>query len=510
MLGFVAMLGYSCIPTNPTLIIWTWKTFHRRWWAISFLVDRASLSFVCVLLVVAGYAFVYRTDYLGASPNTYGFYLALGVFTLRIVLLILSADLLTLFIAWDGLGIRSFLLVAYYDKARRAAGSLLTILTNRLGDGFLCLAVAISLFSTRRWFPSGTRGIAGVFFIAAAFSKRAQWPLCAWLPAAMAAPTPISALVHSSTLVTAGIYLLVRVEGCVAPVARVAGLAAATFFLASVGACLTFDLKRLIAISTLRHLGFIVGTFFAGDSRICIYHLWVHALFKSVLFIAAGNFIQAAGHSQDLRDIGSLLHILPLSSTCAIICITSLASLPVSSAFFSKSLGLANTYSPQFVFYGCLTFLAATFSIFYCVRIIYFLTNGTVNGAAIDARGAWIPLASLCVLTFVASWVLRRMVASSSLQAGSVWSGWELSAIIVGLSTMWVFHTPIQDKTFGHFGGTVSGHRAIRTLTYEFFLAYVRSWEQNRLERAVVLNGNYDSWITFMIYIQNLNIQTRH
>lgn len=178
-----------------------------------FYVDSLSITFSLVLCLVAYQAFRYCLDYIRGAKGNSLFFLSLGVFILRIQLLIFSGDLLGVFLAWDGLGIRSFLLVAFYMKSSAQGGSLITVGVNRLGDAFLCLTLARVFTRGDFYFWGAIRpGISSVIFRVAAFRKRAQWPFSAWLPAAIAAPTPISALVHSSTLVTAGVYLLMRGE----------------------------------------------------------------------------------------------------------------------------------------------------------------------------------------------------------------------------------------------------------------------------------------------------------
>lgn len=227
----------------------------------------------------------------------------------------------------------------------------------------------------------------------------------------MAAPTPISALVHRSTLVTAGIYLVVRNEPTVGTLGTLSSVGALTFFVAGLGACLTFDVKRLVAISTLGHLGFMVGCFGAGRRAVTMYHLYVHALFKRVLFICAGNFIQASGHSQDIRDMGGVAFANPVRGVCSVLCFTRLAGVPLRRAFFSKGWGLGVLFTAGQPFEALLVWGAMVASTGYCIRyIFYFYLSRTVSRPEVirvDRRGGYLYPAMLVFVTFIGGWALR-------------------------------------------------------------------------------------------------------
>lgn len=176
-------------------------------------------------------------------------------------------------------------------------------------------------------------------FMVASITKRAQWPFCSWLPAAIAAPTPVSALVHSSTLVTAGVFLLRRVESFVGRLVGVLGVVRVfTFILAILDASYSYDLKRVVAISTMAHLSLMIMGLVLGNLGIVLFHLCSHALFKALSFLAAGNIILGAFGSQDMRVIGARLEVNPLSGICLIFSLISLSGFPFTSCFFSKDL----------------------------------------------------------------------------------------------------------------------------------------------------------------------------
>lgn len=311
-----------------------------------------------------------------SSGNTY-FYFPLSVFVFRMILLIFRIDFLCLFFAWDGLGIRSFMLVFFYNSRQSAGGRLITALTNRFGDFCFFLGIRLQLrdFELISFFGSG--GFQRVMFLLAAFSKSAQWPLSAWLPAAIAAPTPVSSLVHSSTLVTAGVYLLFRVERFVGSYREVlVGVSLLTFFLASVRARLRFDLKRVVAMSTLGHLALIIMALGIGQFCLGFFHLLSHALFKSLLFMGRGNAISSFFHRQDLRDIGGIGIIIPVTRQRIFISLISLSGVPFSSGFYSKDLILevvCNGAGKDFFLLGIVPVISLAFSVVYCFRVFYFL-----------------------------------------------------------------------------------------------------------------------------------------
>ena len=416
-------------------IVWGAGLCRARGVSMAVLVDSTSLVFARILAAVALTAYRYSNDYLGEGAPSVLFYNRLWAFTARMLLLIFASDLFLVFLAWDGLGVRSFLLVCHYDKPGRRGGALVTIVTNRAGDAFFCLGVGVIAVSGGRQGGGLTRGWAAIFFVLAAFSKSAQWPLCAWLPAAMAAPTPISALVHRSTLVTAGIYLLVRNEMTVGVLGVMGPAGALTFFVAGVGACLTFDVKRLVAMSTLGHLGFIVACFGVGRRVATMYHLYVHALFKRVLFMCAGNFIQSAGHSQDIRDMGGVAAANPARGVCRVVCFTRLAGMPLRRAFFSKGWGLGVLFMGGGLIEALLVWGAIVASTGYCVRYVFYLyLRGQVartEVTRVDCRGSYLHPAGLVFLTFVGGWALR-IHCQERARPTETFMGWEICFLFMG------------------------------------------------------------------------------
>lgn len=269
------------------------------------------------------------------SSGRFGHILLLFVFS--IAALVLIPDFPGVLLGWDGLGLSSFFLVIYYQDSVSLVSGLITGLTNRVGDSLI-------LASIRLWALSDF-GTWGVLLILAAITKRAQFPFIRWLPAAMAAPTPVSSLVHSSTLVTAGVYLLLRWGGrrLFSGNPGLTGWETSLFILVRIftlclaGLCALyeFDLKKIIALSTLRQVAIMIVALAAGLPAISLYHLYTHAFFKALLFLCAGIVLHRLG-IQDLRKIGSLFCLYPLVAIIMLSSTFRLCGMVFTRGYFSK------------------------------------------------------------------------------------------------------------------------------------------------------------------------------
>lgn len=260
------------------------------------------------------------------------------------ILLILRPHVVFLIIGWDGLGVTSFLLVIYFNSTKSFNAGFITLITNRVGDALLLISIATFFIS-----PSFNSLVAGAFrydnvilwfLVLATITKSAQIPFSAWLPAAMAAPTPVSALVHSSTLVTAGVYLLVRFHGffSITINATLVWVGLLTLLLAGLRALAETDMKKIVALSTLRQLGLITFTVGISLPLVAFFHLLAHAYFKALLFISVGNCIHLARGNQDLRFISLNRTNISWTLRFSIIANFSLIGLPFMRGFYSKDL----------------------------------------------------------------------------------------------------------------------------------------------------------------------------
>lgn len=314
------------------------------------LIDKFTLIFLITVSIIRVAVFTFGSSYMHSDTYFSRFHLLLLVFVASILVLILRPGLLSLFLGWDGLGLSSFLLVIYYSNSKSLNAALITVIRNRLGDAFLLVAIAVAPMGHSFSLPALgfiEANLLRVFvfmLVIGAFTKRAQLPFCAWLPAAIAAPTPVSSLVHSSTLVTAGVYVLFRSLPFIPAefLNYVAWSGGLTILVAGLAALSERDMKKIVALSTLSQLGIIVIALGLNRPILRFFHLIAHAFFKALLFIGVGNLIHAAARYQDLKVMRRFIETIPFSRAILICAKASLCGLPFFSGFFSKEIVLEN------------------------------------------------------------------------------------------------------------------------------------------------------------------------
>nr|AUT13412.1 NADH dehydrogenase subunit 5 [Mycopsylla gardenensis] len=336
-----------------------------------FLIDFISLIFSFLVILISLVIIFYSKKYLTKECSRFLFLMLM--FVLFMLIMIFSPSILGVILGWDGLGISSYCLVIYYQSKDSYNSGFITVASNRLGDTFLILCVVMNLLEQElyMWNENGVL----LFFILACFTKSAQFPFSAWLPAAMAAPTPISSLVHSSTLVTAGVYMMIRFNILLMKMNLmnfIMLISLITILLAGVSCYQEFDLKRIVAFSTLGQLGFMVMILSLGFSYISFFHLLVHALFKVLLFMCVGVFIHF-GEWQDVRKMGSINLNLILKISF-LISNFSLMGLPFSSGFYSKDILLEVSYCSSLGFwFSFFLYFGVFLTISYSMRMLKFL-----------------------------------------------------------------------------------------------------------------------------------------
>lgn len=312
---------------------------------ITFMFDWISFTFISTVFLISSMVIIYSNSYISSDKYISRFLSLVFLFVVSIILLILSPNIIRILLGWDGLGLVSYCLVIYYQNIKTARAGLLTILSNRVGDVAILLRIGW-LLNYGRWnffylqyiFKDVVLIYVLSMVLLASLTKRAQIPFSAWLPAAMAAPTPVSSLVHSSTLVTAGVYLLIRFGEVLGLNFFLLLISVLTIFMSGVGANLEMDLKKIIALSTLSQLGVIIIILSLGFKELSYFHLITHALFKSLLFLCAGVYIHSFGDIQDIRFLGGVGKILPVTRIYFIGCSLSLCGFPFLAGFYSKDL----------------------------------------------------------------------------------------------------------------------------------------------------------------------------
>jgi len=364
------------------------------------------------------------------------------------LLLILRESYLTIFLGWEGLGITSFLLIVFYQNWVSLRGGLITLLTNRLGDGVLLIRFSywLSLGLTSSIYQKG-RILAFFLFLLVTLTKRAQVPFTSWLPAAMAAPTPVRALVHSSTLVTAGVWLLVRFRqtrinlSCFLLI-----LGRVTLLLASIAALMEVDGKKVVALSTLRQLGLIFIAISLGNSLICLFHLLIHAFAKANLFLIVGNFLHIRFSQQDYRQLSSGVERATIFLVI-FIRVFSLRGIIFSRGFFSKDSILLREYDlirNVISWWILLRIISLTLS--YCLKLVFslvLLENSHLLAHTSYRLMALLPsvflvVFSMCLGYFIFS-NIEYMIISSKRTSGLYWT---YLVLRIGLVTLSLKITP--------------------------------------------------------------------
>nr|QAX91110.1 NADH dehydrogenase subunit 5 [Parrhinotermes sp. C MW-2019] len=351
---------------------------------MTFLFDWMSLLFVGFVFIISSLVILYSDDYMFGDINIVRFIALVLLFVISMFFLIISPNMVSILLGWDGLGLVSYCLVIYYQNVKSYNAGMLTILSNRVGDVALLMVIAW-MINFGGWnfvyyldFLAGSfeMNLISLLVILAAMTSSAQIPFSSWLPAAMAAPTPVSALVHSSTLVTAGVYLLIRFSPAFSSwlstfLLLISGL---TMFMAGLGANFEYDLKSIIALSTLSQLGLMIMTVSVGLSGLAFFHLLTHALFKALLFMCAGGVIHFMGDSQDIRFMGGLVSCIPFTSSCLMVSNFALCGMPFLAGFYSSdyildmiSMGYINIFSFFLLFFSTGLTVCYSFRLFYYV-----------------------------------------------------------------------------------------------------------------------------------------------
>nr|QXU57658.1 NADH dehydrogenase subunit 5 [Cherax parvus] len=389
-LGFI---GASLASLNFGLVyVIEWEIFSLSSSSVvaTLIYDWISTLFLGVVLFISSMVMYYSGDYMSGDKSYNRFMYLVFAFVFSMSALIVSPNLISILLGWDGLGLISYVLVIYYQNEKSANAGMLTVLSNRVGDVGILLSISL-LFMLGGWnfIFYGESSLGGDFLLLkgfvcmAAMTKSAQIPFSAWLPAAMAAPTPVSALVHSSTLVTAGVYILIRFSGALEGSLVQTFLlivSCLTMFMAGLGANFEFDLKKIIALSTLSQLGVMVGILALGFPDLAFFHLLTHALFKALLFMCAGAIIHSVGEYQDIRNMGSLVLCMPLTSVCMNLANLALCGMPFLAGFYSKDLILEVVFMSWvniFVFF--LYVLSTGLTVCYTFRLVYYSLSCTPN-----------------------------------------------------------------------------------------------------------------------------------
>nr|YP_009681595.1 NADH dehydrogenase subunit 5 [Dicyrtomina saundersi]QDO72016.1 NADH dehydrogenase subunit 5 [Dicyrtomina saundersi] len=408
---YLSLIFYS---SSFTLFLeWEILNFNSFSMVMLFLLDWMSLSFMSVVLLISSMVLFYSHSYMKGDSNLVKFIFLVFLFVVSMIFMIMSPNLISILLGWDGLGLVSYCLVIYYQNNKSANAGMITILSNRIGDVAILLAISwmLNFGSCNFYFLpllySNSLMLILLFLITiAAMTKSAQIPFSAWLPAAMAAPTPVSSLVHSSTLVTAGVYLLIRFSNVINFHFVLFVIAVSTMIMSGVGANYETDLKKVIALSTLSQLGVMMMILSLGMVELSYFHLLSHAMFKSLLFLCAGFYIHSMGDCQDIRFLGSLWIGSPIISLFFFASSISLCGFPFMAGFYSSDMIL------EFFFMGSMNlfmlviiYLATILTLMYSIRLMAFVFMGLLSYKTVvnkqDDLGMVLPMSILFILSIV-------------------------------------------------------------------------------------------------------------
>nr|WEH01527.1 NADH dehydrogenase subunit 5 [Russula griseocarnosa] len=391
-------VGLSSSPVIINLFNWIDSEYMIISW--EFLFDQLTVSMFIPVLYISSLIHIFSTDYMAEDPHNQRFFSYLSLFTFFMLVLVSGANFFVMFVGWEGIGIVSYLLINFwFTRIQANKAAILALTMNRVGDmglsiGYFALFALFgsldyaTIFSIVPLINETALTIIGILLLTGAMAKSAQIPLHSWLPGSMEGPTPVSALIHAATLVTAGLYLLLRssplLEYSSTTLLIITLTGATTAFFAATCGLVQNDLKRIIAFSTISQLGYMVMAVGLSQYNVALMHVINHAFFKALLFLGAGAVIHSFSDQQDIRRIGGLIRFLPFTYTTMLVGSLSLLATPWLTGFYSKDLIIELAYG-QYSFSGTYAFIlgsiTAGLTAFYSFRLICLVFLTVPNGS---------------------------------------------------------------------------------------------------------------------------------
>ncbi|RPI16004.1 MAG: NADH-quinone oxidoreductase subunit L [Lysobacterales bacterium] len=412
---------------------YTWAVVGGSSFDVAFYFDRLSAVMTLIVTGVGSLIHVYSTGYMKDDPGYARYFAYLNLFLFFMLLLVLGRSLLVCFVGWEGVGLASYLLIGFwFEDPEKAQAGKKAFITNRVGDAGFLLGMfllyhalgtldfdAINAAFQGPVAPAVSASLVGLLLFVGATGKSAQIPLHVWLPDAMAGPTPVSALIHAATMVTAGVYLVARLNGLYlqAPEASqvIAVIGVATAFFAATVALVQTDIKKVLAYSTISQLGFMFVALGVGAYGVAVFHVYTHAFFKACLFLGAGSVIHALGGEQDVRRMGGLARRIPVTFATFAVATAAIAGLPPLAGFFSKDEILWFAYASErggSTLLWAVASFTALLTAFYMFRLLWLtfltpsrMTHETEHHVHESPPSMTVVLAVLAILSAVGGFV---------------------------------------------------------------------------------------------------------
>jgi NADH-ubiquinone oxidoreductase chain 5 len=407
ILAIVAFLevGLNQIPVKIELFRWIDAESLNIKWSFNF--DSLTVSMLIPVLIVSSLVHLYSIGYMSHDPHNQRFFSYLSLFTFMMIILVTADNFLLMFVGWEGVGVCSYLLVSFwFTRIAANQSSISAFLTNRVGDCFLTIGMFAILwsygnldystvFSLAPYYSESVIIIIGICLLIGAMAKSSQVGLHVWLPMAMEGPTPVSALIHAATMVTAGVYLLIRVSPLIEYSSLVLllclWLGAITTVFSSLIGLFQQDIKKVIAYSTMSQLGMMVIAVGLSSYNIALFHLVNHAFYKGLLFLGAGAVIHAVADNQDFRKYGGLISYLPLTYSVMLIASLSLVAFPFMTGFYSKDFIIESAFGKYYISSIAVYYIAsigAMFTTLYSVKVLYLTFLSNPNGPIVNYKQA--------------------------------------------------------------------------------------------------------------------------